>query len=150
LLRLVAILRITPSDGGPPVNEPLGTARRSVGPTGAADSAQPRSEFAARVLLADDHAVVRQGLKALLEKRGLEVVGEAADGQAAVELAKRLRPEVAVLDIVMPLGSSSRRKRRKIFFKRSMTSGVAASTSVQAFPLPCSKRCRPRPARGSR
>ena len=46
-----------------------------------------------RVLLADDHAVFRQGLRALLEKRGLEVVGDAADGQAAVELTQRLRPE---------------------------------------------------------
>ena len=55
-----------------------------------------------RVLLADDHAVFRQGLRALLEKRGLEVVGDAADGQAAVELTQRLRPDVVVLDIVMP------------------------------------------------
>src|SRR2546422_5679482 len=55
-----------------------------------------------RVLLADDHAVFRQGLRALLEKRGLEVVGEAADGQAAGELTQRLRPDVVVLDIVIP------------------------------------------------
>ena len=55
-----------------------------------------------RVLLADDHAVVRQGLKALLERQGVEVVAEVADGQAAVETATRLRPDVAVLDIVMP------------------------------------------------
>src|SRR5436853_6325488 len=55
-----------------------------------------------RVLLADDHAVFREGRRALLEKQGLEVVGEAADGQEAVDLTTRLRPDVVVLDIVMP------------------------------------------------
>src|SRR2546422_8347073 len=45
--------------------------------------ATERPGMSERVLLADDHAVVRQGLRALLEKRGLEVVGEAADGQGA-------------------------------------------------------------------
>jgi DNA-binding NarL/FixJ family response regulator len=56
-----------------------------------------------RVLLADDHVVVRQGLRALLERAGFEVVGEAGDGQEAIRLAERLRPDVAVLDVAMPL-----------------------------------------------
>jgi two-component system response regulator NreC len=56
-----------------------------------------------RVLLADDHAVVRQGLKALLEREGLQVVGEASDGHEAVRLAQTLAPDVAVLDLSMPL-----------------------------------------------
>jgi DNA-binding NarL/FixJ family response regulator len=55
-----------------------------------------------RVLLADDHHVLRQGLKGLLEQRGFTVVAEAADGRTAVELAKALRPDVALLDILMP------------------------------------------------
>lgn len=56
-----------------------------------------------RVLLADDHAVVREGLKAVLAAHpGLEVVGEAADGPAAVELAAALDPEVVVADVSMP------------------------------------------------
>jgi len=56
-----------------------------------------------RVLIADDHAVVRQGLRAFLElQEGIEVVGEAADGQEAVEAAASLRPDVIVLDLVMP------------------------------------------------
>lgn len=56
-----------------------------------------------RVVLADDHHVVRQGLRVLLEKAGdLEVVGEAADGQAAVEMVERLGPDVLVMDIAMP------------------------------------------------
>src|SRR2546422_6713903 len=56
-----------------------------------------------RVLLADDHEVVRQALKALLERHGFQVVGEAPDGRAAVDAACRLRPDIAVLDVAMPL-----------------------------------------------
>jgi len=55
-----------------------------------------------RILLAEDHQIVRQGLRALLERAGYEVVGEAADGHEAVKLALKLKPEVAVLDLVMP------------------------------------------------
>ena len=56
-----------------------------------------------RVVIADDHHLVRQGIRALLEKAGdIEVVGEAADGQEALELVERLLPDVLVLDIAMP------------------------------------------------
>ena len=55
------------------------------------------------VALADDHTVVRQGLRLLLETdRELAVVGEAANGTDAVALAKRLKPDVMVLDLMMP------------------------------------------------
>ncbi|MFO1060106.1 MAG: response regulator transcription factor [Dongiaceae bacterium] len=56
-----------------------------------------------RILLADDHEVVRRGLKELLEERaGWTVVAEAGNGRAAVELARQHRPNVAVIDISMP------------------------------------------------
>ena len=55
------------------------------------------------VLIADDHQIVRQGLKVLLEREGFEVVAEASDGHEAVQLASRLKPDVAVVDFVMPL-----------------------------------------------
>jgi DNA-binding NarL/FixJ family response regulator len=55
------------------------------------------------VLIADDHAVVREGLRAFLELQdGLEVVGEAADGEEAIEAAARLHPDVILMDLVMP------------------------------------------------
>ncbi|MGH8372260.1 MAG: response regulator [Gammaproteobacteria bacterium] len=56
-----------------------------------------------RILLADDHPMFRQGLRALLEREGFEVVGEASDGHEAVRLATQLTPGIAVLDIGMPL-----------------------------------------------
>jgi two-component system, NarL family, response regulator LiaR len=55
------------------------------------------------VLLVDDHAVVREGLRTFLELQdGIDVVGEAADGEAAVREAERVRPDVILMDLVMP------------------------------------------------
>jgi len=55
------------------------------------------------ILLADDHAVIRHGLKVLLEGRGFQVVGEAADGQEAIRSVERTHPDVAIIDISMPI-----------------------------------------------
>ena len=56
-----------------------------------------------RIVLADDHAVVRHGLRALLESAGFQITGEAADGQEVVRLASAVCPDLAILDISMPL-----------------------------------------------
>lgn len=55
-----------------------------------------------RVLLVDDHPLFRDGVRSLLEARGVEVVGEAGDGQEALEAAVRLNPDVILMDITMP------------------------------------------------
>jgi len=56
-----------------------------------------------RILLADDHRIVREGIRSLLEEQpGMEVVAEAEDGQTTVQLARKLSPDVVILDITMP------------------------------------------------
>jgi DNA-binding NarL/FixJ family response regulator len=59
-------------------------------------------DVSVRVLIADDQAVVRHGIRRVLETRGYEVCGEAADGYEAVQLVRKCKPDVLVLDIVMP------------------------------------------------
>lgn len=59
--------------------------------------------MAIRVVLADDHALVRQGLKSLLEREGFQIVAEASDGQEALRNVQTLEPDIAVMDITMPI-----------------------------------------------
>jgi two-component system response regulator NreC len=55
-----------------------------------------------KILLVDDHRMMRDGLRAILEKEGLVVVGDAASGREAIALARTLRPEIVVMDVSMP------------------------------------------------
>jgi len=55
-----------------------------------------------RVVIADDHALFRDGMRSLLEAHGIEVAGEARNGGEAVEQARRLRPDVVLMDLNMP------------------------------------------------
>lgn len=56
----------------------------------------------ARILIAEDEAIIRLDLREMLEEEGYQVVGEAGDGEAALKLAEDLRPDLSILDIVMP------------------------------------------------
>src|SRR5687768_1452693 len=78
-----------------------------------------------RILLVDDHAVLRAGLRALLDaEEGLEVVGEAGTGEEGVDMAERLKPDVVVMDLSMP-GIGGLEATRRI-----------AAASLEAAPRP--------------
>jgi len=84
-----------------------------------------------RVLIADDHPLIRSGLRRLLEGRGHKVVAEAADGEAAVRLALAKRPELALLDVMMP-GMSGLEAARQIVQGSPGTHVVMMSGYAQA------------------
>lgn len=86
----------------------------------AAGSVQRNTEITlpadARILLADDHEIVREGFRALLERAGLNVIAEASNGQQAVQAATEYAPDLAILDISMPLlsGCDACREIRRV------------------------------------
>jgi DNA-binding NarL/FixJ family response regulator len=69
-----------------------------------------------RILLAEDEQIVRQGVRALLEGEGFEVVGEASDGREAIRVAERLKPDIAIVDLAMPNmnGASAARELARV------------------------------------
>lgn len=79
-----------------------GVERRS-DRTGVGEPTKGPAALSFRVMLADDHSLLRQGVRALLERDGLTVVGEAGDGREAVRIAEQTQPDFAVVDVMMPL-----------------------------------------------
>ncbi|RLE34314.1 DNA-binding response regulator [Candidatus Acetothermia bacterium] len=69
-----------------------------------------------RVVLGDDHALVREGIRALLVSSGIEVAGEAGDGRALVRLVRKVHPDVALVDVAMPIlnGIEAIRRMRRV------------------------------------
>ncbi len=63
----------------------------------------PMSSTGRRLLLADDHAIGREGLRAILQEKGFEIAGEASDGLNAIKLSEELHADVVLLDVSMPL-----------------------------------------------
>jgi CheY-like chemotaxis protein len=95
----LAVLRLPLNQSSPKSSTPLPKPSAPVAP--AHEQASGRS---VKILLVDDHAMVRQGLRSLLESYAdFDVVGEAADGQDAVVMARSLNPDVVVMDVNLPL-----------------------------------------------
>jgi len=93
-----------------------------------------------RILLADDHTVMRRGLRLLLEQQAdFQVVGEAEDGRQAVDLAASLHPGVAVLDIGMPLLNGIEATRQIITADPAVVVVVLSMHSDENIRLACTE-----------
>jgi response regulator NasT len=85
-----------------------------------------------RVLIADDEAVIRLGLRAMLEDQGYQVVGEASDGRRALDLAQKVRPDLVFLDIKMP-GVDGLQAARSLFADRAVPVIILTAYADRAF-----------------
>jgi CheY-like chemotaxis protein len=96
--RFILSLPVTPSAKSPQARESIVLTKAKAAP---AEFPDPGRKI--RVMLADDHEVVRQGIANLLDEQSdMEVIGEAADGQEAIELAAKLLPDIILMDMSMP------------------------------------------------
>src|SRR5580765_8678861 len=87
-----------------------------------------------KILLADDHNVLRKGLRRILEEQpDLEVVGEASDGREAVSLNNLLRPDVVVMDIAMPLLNGLEATRQILQARPSIKVLILSAHSDDAY-----------------
>jgi CheY-like chemotaxis protein len=106
-------------------------ASPSTGATGRPAPAAPGDGQAIRVLLADDHAVVRDGLGKLLQLQlGIDVIGRASDGQQALDMALQLQPDVVVMDVTMPK-LSGMEATRQILAKLPATHVIGLSMHIE-------------------
>src|SRR2546425_12724133 len=95
-----------------------------------------------RVLLVDDHTLVRQGLRCILDTdEEIEVVGEAGDGRSAVDLSERLQPDVVVMDLTLPELNGIEATRR--IFKQEKETKVLILT-MRSEERRVGKECRSR------
>ena len=94
-----------------------------------------------RILLADDHQILRHGLRVLLEKEsGIEVVGEAEDGRQAVDLARTLKPGIVIMDLQMPILNGIEATRQilaknpncKVIFLSMSSDPIVVRQAIQA------------------